>query len=87
MFEGTLCLCESISSSLYYDLFYEDYESFFIPILKRSSLDDISKILKQLERHIKIFELLEENKEDTFSYIVKKSLIQWIKKLKINIKF
>ena len=69
-----ICLWESIGYSLYYDLYYEDSESFFIAILKRSSLDDISKILKQLERHIKISELLGENKEHPFPYILKKSL-------------
>lgn len=74
MFEGELCLWESISSTRYYDLCYEDSESFIIPISKRSSLDDISNILKQLERDIKISELLGENKEDPFPYIIKKSL-------------
>lgn len=74
MFEGRLCLWSSISSSSYYDLSYEDSESFLIPIKTKCSLDDISKILKQLERHIKLSELL-ENKEDPFPYIIKKSLI------------
>ena len=74
MFEGKLCLWDSINFTRYYDLYYEDPESFLIPISKRSSLDDISNILKQLERHIKISELLEENKEDPFPYIIKKSL-------------
>lgn len=75
IFEGKLCLWNSINSTTYYDLCYEDSESFLIPISKRSSLDDISNILKQLERHIKISELLGGNKEDPFPYIIKKSLI------------
>lgn len=75
MFDGNLCIWSSIDSDNNFDLSYEDKDSFLIPILLKANITTLKEIIKSFERDIKLSELLGENKEHPFPYIIKKSLI------------